>query len=273
MARSTLCSRSRSSATVAVATYGISCAIAISGDVLALAEHVARLRPDRLGRGGARGRRGGPRPLDAGVHVALVVVADVEHVVAALEHAGQAPKPMSTVPPSPPWPITRTSSRPLALSAAATPGGHGRRVAEEGVDPGQLPRRLGERRREDLEAAGGVGGDQVAAGRAHGGVQRVAGAERLAAALAGAVARGERVRAVHARLHRPLLGSEQAVAGHEGARLVELDLAGRASFSSAIRRPPMPRSLRMFSACGPGRLPAAWRFSSRSTSSGRGRGR
>ena len=28
---------------------------------------------------------------------------------------------MSTVPPSPPWPITRTSSRPLARSAAATP--------------------------------------------------------------------------------------------------------------------------------------------------------
>jgi hypothetical protein len=31
------------------------------------------------------------------------------------------PKPMSTVPPSPPWPITRTSSRPLTRSAAAIP--------------------------------------------------------------------------------------------------------------------------------------------------------
>ena len=30
-------------------------------------------------------------------------------------------KPMSTVPPSPPWPITRTSLRPLARIAAATP--------------------------------------------------------------------------------------------------------------------------------------------------------
>ena len=28
---------------------------------------------------------------------------------------------MSTVPPSPPWATTRTSSRPFALSAAATP--------------------------------------------------------------------------------------------------------------------------------------------------------
>ncbi len=31
------------------------------------------------------------------------------------------PKPMSTVPPSPPWPITRTSLRPLTFSAAAMP--------------------------------------------------------------------------------------------------------------------------------------------------------
>ena len=31
------------------------------------------------------------------------------------------PIPMSTVPPSPPWPITRTSSRPFARSAAAMP--------------------------------------------------------------------------------------------------------------------------------------------------------
>ncbi len=30
-------------------------------------------------------------------------------------------KPMSTVPPSPPWPTTRTSPRPLTRIAAATP--------------------------------------------------------------------------------------------------------------------------------------------------------
>jgi len=29
--------------------------------------------------------------------------------------------PMSTVPPSPPWPITRMSVRPMAFRAAATP--------------------------------------------------------------------------------------------------------------------------------------------------------
>ena len=96
---------------------------------------------------------------------------------------------MSTVPPSPPWPTTRTSVRPLTFSAAAMP------VATAGALPnsewiqGSCHERLGVRRREDLEAAGRVGGDQLAVGGAHRGVERVAGAERLAAALAGAVAR------------------------------------------------------------------------------------
>ena len=40
-----------------------------------------------------------------------------------------APKPMSTVPPSPPCPTTRTSSRPFARSAAAMP------VATDGALP------------------------------------------------------------------------------------------------------------------------------------------
>ena len=57
---------------------------------LALAEDVAGLRADRRRRRGAGGRRRRARALDAGVHVALVVVTDVEHVVVALEHPGQA---------------------------------------------------------------------------------------------------------------------------------------------------------------------------------------
>ena len=111
---------------------------------------------------------------------------------------------MSSVPPSPPWPMTRTSVRPFAFSAAAIP------VATAGALPnsewiqGSCQDDSGYGRREDLEAAGRVGGDQLAAGRAHRGVERVARAERLAAALAGAVAGGERVRALHARLHRAL---------------------------------------------------------------------
>ena len=63
-------------------------------------------------------------------------------------------------------------------------------------------------------------------GRAHRGVDRVARAQRLAAALAGAVARVERVAALDRRLHAALLGREQAVADGEGAGLVELDRAG-----------------------------------------------
>ena len=84
----------------------------------------------------------------------------------------------------------------LRLQRGRDAGRDRRRVAEQRVEPGQLPGRLRVRRREDLEAAGRVRGDQPALGRAHRGVEHVAGAERLAAALAGAVARGERVRAL-----------------------------------------------------------------------------
>ena len=57
---------------------------------LAGAEDVARLLAHRRRRRGARRRRRRRRALHAGVHVGFVVVADVEHVVVALEHAGQA---------------------------------------------------------------------------------------------------------------------------------------------------------------------------------------
>jgi len=63
------------------------------GGVLALAECVARLRAYRGRCRGACGRRSGTGALDAGVHVSLVVAADEQHVVVALEHAGQAGKP------------------------------------------------------------------------------------------------------------------------------------------------------------------------------------
>ena len=86
---------------------------------------------------------------------------------------------------------------------------------------GSCHERLRVRGREHLEAAGRVGGDQLAVGGAHRGVERVAGAERLAAALAGAVPAGERVRALRVGLHRALLGVEQPVADREAAGLVE----------------------------------------------------
>ena len=111
---------------------------------------------------------------------------------------------MSTVPPSPPCPTTRMSVRPFALSAAATPVATRGRVAEQRVDPRQPPGGLREGRREDLQAAGRVGGDQATAGGAQRGVERVARAERLAAALAGAVALGDRVGALGVGLYRRL---------------------------------------------------------------------
>ena len=90
MAFSTLASRSRRSAIVAVATYGISCAIAISGALLPWPNTLPGCVADGLGGRGAGGGRRRAGALHAGVHVALVVVTDEQHVVAALEHAGQA---------------------------------------------------------------------------------------------------------------------------------------------------------------------------------------
>ena len=139
--------------------------------------------------------------------------------------------PMSTVPPSPPWPMTRTSLRPLTFSAAAMPVATAGAFAEQRVQPRHLPRGLRVGRREDLQAAGRVGGDQLPVGRAHRGVERVARAERLAAALAGAVALGDRVAAVGVGLHRAQLGVEQAVAGRVASHLVELDRS-RAAMAS-----------------------------------------
>ena len=69
---------------------------------------------------------------------------------------------MSTVPPSPAWATTRTSVRPLASQRGGHAGGHRRGVAEQGVQPGEPPRGLGVGGGEDLEAAGGVDGDEPA---------------------------------------------------------------------------------------------------------------
>ena len=95
---------------------------------------------------------------------------------------------MSTVPPSPAWPTTRTSSRPLARSAAATPAATAGALPNSECSHGSCQERLRVRRGEHLEAAGRVDRDQLAVGGPHRRVEHVARAERLAAALAGAVA-------------------------------------------------------------------------------------
>ena len=97
-------------------------------------------------------------------------------------------------------------------------------------------------------------------GRAHCGVQRVARAQRLAAALAGPVARGDGVGAFRRGLDRPAALVHQAVAHGVGAGLVELDLLKRVfrlSWTGPLprqdRRRTRPgfRALSRFSAIGP----------------------
>ena len=197
--------------------------------VLALAECRARRRADRHRGRRARRRRRGRAALHAGVHVGLVVVTDVEHVVVALEQARQTAEAdvggaaVAALGDDAHGAALESGPDGLDLQRGRDAGAHRRRVAKERVDPGQLPARLGVGRRKHLQAAGGVGGDQLSFRGAHRGVDRITRAQRLAAALAGAVARVERVVAVDAGLHAALLGCEQAVADGEGAGLVELE--------------------------------------------------
>ncbi len=182
---------SRSSAIVAVATYGISWAIAIRAMSLPCPNTFPGSGPTAcvvIVR--AAGRRGA-RALHAGVHVGLVVVTDEQHVVVALEHARQAGHPD----------VNRAAVAALAhhpnlasafhLQRRRDARGHGRRVGEEGVHPRHLPRGLRIGRREHLQAPGRVRRDQLSAGRTHRSIKCVASAQGLATALAGAVALGE----------------------------------------------------------------------------------
>ncbi len=192
--------------------------------VLARAEDVAGKGSDRRGRGGARQRRRRTGALHAGVHVRLVVVADVEDVVVALEHAGQAPEAD----------IGRAAVAALGDDANAVAAQcpvrrgdarrHRGRVAEQRVDPGNLPRGFRIGRREDFQATGGIDGDQLVVGRAHGGIDGIARAQGFPAALTRAVPGIQRIGAMHVRLHRALVFREKPVADGERAGLVELDL-------------------------------------------------
>ena len=55
--------------------------------VLTLAKDVAWVSADSLRSRGTSSRRRCTRTLNAGVHVSLVVVTDVEHVIVALKHS------------------------------------------------------------------------------------------------------------------------------------------------------------------------------------------
>ena len=106
-----------------------------AGKVLALSEDVARLGPDRLGRGGARRRRRRAGALHAGVHVGLVVVADEEHVVVALEHPRQAAEADVDRPAVAGLGDDADIGPPLHPQRRGDPGGDRGRVAEQRVEP------------------------------------------------------------------------------------------------------------------------------------------
>ena len=233
--------------------------------VLALAELGAGFGAKWLRGGRARGGRRGRRPLHPGVHVAFVVVADVKHIIVALEHAGKAAKadvggaaiaalrddpgggaaprppsaPSPSAPPqcpSRPPPHCRTASAATAVAtwfrgkAWKTPQGsrsHWRRSA--------------------------------ALRRAHRGIDRIARAQGLATALTGAVARGQRIVARLEALHGALVFGQQAVAHGERAGLIKLDRLRHASAFLAVRGALAPMSRSRFSAIGPVRRIAASR--------------
>src|SRR5262249_3180020 len=102
-----------------------------------------------------------------------------------------------------------------------------RRIAEQRMEPGDLPGGLGIGSCEYFEATRCIDRGELAAGRSHGCIDGVAGAQCLAASLARAMAAGERVRAVDGSLHRALLLRDQPVADGERALLIEAQLLSR----------------------------------------------
>jgi hypothetical protein len=167
----------------------MSWAIARRGKILALTKDVARLGSYDVGGGGSRRGRRRRRTLDAGVHVTLVVVTDEEHVVVAFEHPRETAKAN----------VYRAAITGLGDHAHARATLHPQRrgdagrdrggVTKERVQPRNLPRRLWIRSGKDLKTTRRVHRDDLTLRRAHRRVERVTGAERLAAALARAMAR------------------------------------------------------------------------------------
>ncbi len=192
-----------------------------AGEVLALSEHVAWLGADGLGRRRACCGWRGAGALHAGVHVGLVVVADEQHVVVALEHPREAAEADVDRPAVAGLGDDAHVVHSLHLQRGGDAGCDRGGVAEERVEPRDPPRGLGIGGREDLEAAGRVDRDELALGRPHRGVECVAGAERLAASLTGSMARVEGVRPVRVRLDCPVRLVNEAVADGEAADLVE----------------------------------------------------
>ena len=137
----TFASRSRRSATVAVATYGISCAIAISGTFLPWPKALPGSSPT-AGVVAVRAAGGvAPRALHAGVHVAPRCRSRcrARRRCARTCRTGSRSR-CRWCRRRRPARCTRTSSRPFALQRRGDAGGDRGGVAEQRVDPRHLPR-------------------------------------------------------------------------------------------------------------------------------------
>ena len=144
--------------------------------------------------GGCRARTHGcsGAALHAGVHVGLVVIADVEHIVVALEHAGEAAKAnvggAAIAALCNHAHIVRGAILlRLDLECCGNARSHRRCIAEQRMDPGQLPGGFRIGRAEHFQATGGIGCNELVVGGSHGRIHHVACAQGLAAALTGAV--------------------------------------------------------------------------------------
>ena len=185
---------------------------------------VARLRHRRRGTRG-RGRRGAA--LHAGIHVRLIVVADVEHIVIAVEHAGEAAH--ADIGGAAVTALGDHADRGLPVLLRTDPigrshtGRDSRRIAEERMQPRHSPGAFRIRRREDFQAPGGIRHGDPAVGFFHRRVQRVAGAEGLAAALAGAVSRFQRIEALGRALQCLQLLIQKPITNRKGAGLIKMD--------------------------------------------------
>ena len=179
----------------ACAAYGMLCAAMIEVRSFA-ALRLALLRLADLGGRRPGAERRGAGPLDAGVHVGAVVVADVDHVVAALHGTGQrlqADVVRAAVA------AERDELHALvggdlagalqALERRLDAGDRRRRVLERVVDERGLPRRVRIDRGRDLEAAGRAAHHERRLARAE---QDLAHRDRRAAAGAQAVSARER---------------------------------------------------------------------------------
>jgi hypothetical protein len=123
---------------------------------------------------------GGAGALDAGIHIGLIVVADIEHIVSALQHPRQGLE-ADVEGPAVAAEGDHLGVAPLGLEGRLHPRRNGAGILEQGVQPGHTPGGLRPGGGEDLQAAGGVGHHHIRTG----GLQDQARGERRPAAGTG----------------------------------------------------------------------------------------